>query len=82
VFTVAGPPPILNQQVPHILTGPNATLRQPSAHVAINTPVAGIETFGTVMRCDGVMLPLRALQNTSLPTDTAVLSCLLELLTP
>lgn len=46
-------------RIPTIQIGPDATDLRHHATVGLATGVAGVETGGSVMRCDGVSLPLR-----------------------
>jgi formylmethanofuran dehydrogenase subunit B len=62
---------------PAIVIAPNATTLQPAAAIAINTSATGIEAGGTVMRCDGLMLPLRPALPQRAPNDGLVLKQLL-----
>ena len=64
-------PPALEalRQIPTIAIGPNATDPGRYATVALNSAVPGIHGAGTVLRVDGVMIPLRNLLETTRPID-------------
>ena len=62
--------------------GPDATKRSGPGIVAINTSTPGIDSGGTVVRCDEVPLPLRPPLTSSLPADQEVLALILGLLVP
>ena len=57
------------RQIPTIAIGPNATDPGRYATVALNSAVRGIHGAGTVLRVDGVMIPLRNLLETTRPID-------------
>lgn len=62
--------------VPHIVIGPDAAMISPAAEVAIDTARPSIESGGTVMRADGVMIPLRPVRATSAPSELDVLNAI------
>jgi formylmethanofuran dehydrogenase subunit B len=64
-------------RVPHVVLGPRATAPGSLATVALATAKTGIHAGGTVIRADGVSLPLRPALTSALPTDRALL-CALE----
>ncbi len=59
-------------EIPTILIGPPSSLTQ-SPTVAIATAKTGFDAGGTVMRSDGVSLPLRPVRAPSLPLDRDVI---------
>lgn len=61
--------------IPTIAIAPMATDRR--ATVALNSATTGIDAGGTVMRCDGALLPLRPALATTLPDDRAWLAAIL-----
>lgn len=65
--------------VPFILVGPRATARGSSvSSVAIATAMPAIDEGGTVVRADGVNLPVRPVRQTSRPTERAVIQELIR----
>jgi formylmethanofuran dehydrogenase subunit B len=64
------------ERIPTILIHPNATQAPWTATVALNSAVPGIHHGGTVLRADGVMLPLRKVLETPRPTDREYLESL------
>jgi formylmethanofuran dehydrogenase subunit B len=63
--------------IPSILIGPESEIA-PTPTVAFRTARPGIESGGTVGRVDGVMLPLRPVVTTNLPTDREILDAICE----
>ncbi len=60
-------------KTPIIRIGSEATRHAPTPGVAIDTARTGIDGGGTVLRCDGVMLPLRPMRPGSAPSARAIL---------
>lgn len=56
-------------RVPVVRIGPGATSSLPQAAIGFDAARTGVETAGTVMRCDGVTLPLRPLWVSDRPTE-------------
>jgi formylmethanofuran dehydrogenase subunit B len=73
--TKALPPEVLPllEKIPSILIAPGATVPDLAASVAFDVARPGLEVGGTAARVDGVMLPLKALVDSGLPTDCEVL---------
>jgi formylmethanofuran dehydrogenase subunit B len=63
-------------RIPTVVIGPEATASGRLASVAMASAAFGIETAGTVLRCDGIMLPLRPVRPATLPTDRDLLHAL------
>lgn len=63
-----GPAPERIERVPSVLIAPDATAPARAATVGLASAVVGIETEGTVLRCDGVALPLRPVRPPTRPT--------------
>jgi formylmethanofuran dehydrogenase subunit B len=63
-------------RIPRIVIAPDATDPARRANVALSTATYGIHTPGTVIRSDGVSLPLRPALTSDLPTDRDVLRAL------
>jgi formylmethanofuran dehydrogenase subunit B len=64
--------------IPKVVIGPKATASGVSAAVAIDSATFGIDAPGTVMRSDGVVLPLRPPLAASVPTDRDLLRAIGE----
>ena len=64
-------------KIPRIAIAPEATTSRSDASVALACATTGIDTPGTVMRVDGVSLPLRPPLAASLPTDGELLGAIL-----
>jgi formylmethanofuran dehydrogenase subunit B len=60
-------------RIPRILVAPSATLSDEGSGVGLATATVGVHTEGTVMRSDGVTLPLRSALKVSRPTDRDLL---------
>jgi formylmethanofuran dehydrogenase subunit B len=60
-------------RIPRVQIAPTATAFAPSVTVTIESATCGIEAPGTVLRCDGVSLPLRPALACDRPTDREVL---------
>ncbi len=56
-------------RIPRIIISPQATSPSSSANVGLMTATPGIHAGGSVLRADGVGLPLRPSLTTRLPTD-------------
>lgn len=69
-------------KLPRIVIAPDGTDPRYGADVAVATARLGTESGGTVLRCDGVALPLRPMLNTRRPTDRAVLAAIVERVEP
>ncbi len=63
-------------RIPRIVIAPNATAPEVSATVALDTATSGIDAGGTVMRSDGVVLPLRPPLAPRVATDHTLLKSL------
>jgi formylmethanofuran dehydrogenase subunit B len=63
-------------RIPSIVIGPRATAPDSPATVALATAKTGIHAGGTVIRADGVSLPLRPALASALPTDLSLLRAL------
>jgi formylmethanofuran dehydrogenase subunit B len=57
------------ERIPRIVIAPRATTTRPTADVALATATYGIDAPGTVMRVDGVILPLRPPLVSPVPSD-------------
>jgi formylmethanofuran dehydrogenase subunit B len=57
------------REIPTVLVAPDATRQGRGFAVALSSATPGIHTTGTVLRCDGVMLPLRPALTSDRPTD-------------
>lgn len=70
--------------MPSLLIGPGATAAAPAGPgaVAVDAAVPGLDVRGTVVRCDGVTLPMRPVRGARLPEDRVVLRELARLLGP
>jgi formylmethanofuran dehydrogenase subunit B len=55
--------------IPRVVIGPKATASDPAAAVALASATPGIDAAGTMMRVDGVVLPLRPSLAPRLPSD-------------
>lgn len=64
------------ERIPRIVIGPKATAPGSTATVGLDAATYGIDAGGTVMRSDGVVLPLRPPLNPSTPTDREWLQAL------
>ncbi|WP_406697023.1 formylmethanofuran dehydrogenase subunit B [Singulisphaera sp. Ch08] len=64
------------ERIPRIVIGSKATAQGNKATVALDAATYGIDAGGTVMRSDGVVLPLRPPLNPSTPTDREWLQAL------
>ncbi|SIO65967.1 formylmethanofuran dehydrogenase, subunit B [Singulisphaera sp. GP187] len=64
------------ERIPRIVVGPKATAPGSTATVAFDAATPGIDAGGTVMRSDGVVLPLRPPLHPSTPTDREWLQAL------
>jgi formylmethanofuran dehydrogenase subunit B len=69
------------ESIPRVVIAPDATVPPVQATVALASARAGIEAGGTVLRCDGVTLPLRPALAMSRPADQDHLAALLDALT-
>jgi formylmethanofuran dehydrogenase subunit B len=56
-------------RIPRIVIAPRATATQPTADVALAAATLGIDAPGTLMRVDGVILPLRPPLVSPIPSD-------------
>jgi formylmethanofuran dehydrogenase subunit B len=56
-------------QIPRIVIAPRATTTRPTADVTLSAATYGIDAPGTVMRVDGVILPLRPPLVSPIPSD-------------
>jgi formylmethanofuran dehydrogenase subunit B len=65
-------------KIPRIVIAPEVTTSGSLASVALACATTGIDTPGTVMRADGVSLPLRPALAASLPTDGELLRAILD----
>jgi formylmethanofuran dehydrogenase subunit B len=65
-------------KIPRIVIAPEATTSGSPASVALACARTGIDTPGTVIRADGVALPLRPALAASLPTDGELLRAILD----
>jgi formylmethanofuran dehydrogenase subunit B len=65
-------------RIPTVLLAPDATATGRRSSVALATATSGIHTAGTVVRTDGVMLPLRPALTTEWPTDRELLRAIDE----
>ncbi len=63
-------------RIPTVVIAPDATEAARDATVGLMSAVAGIHSGGTVMRCDGVSLPLRPAMETEVGTDHQLLTLL------
>lgn len=63
-------------QIPRVVIAPGATRDSGAIAVAIDTATCGIDAGGTVMRVDGVVLPLRPPLTPRVPTDRERLEAL------
>lgn len=68
--------------IPTVVVAPDATDPARAATVGLASATVGIHAGGSVMRCDGVTLPLRPALATDLPTDRDWLASLGERLAP
>ena len=66
--------------IPTIAIGPNVSAADSGALVAINSARAGYDAGGTVVRCDGVGLPVRPVCAATRPSDGDVIRLLLAAL--
>ncbi|MEA2631554.1 MAG: formylmethanofuran dehydrogenase subunit [Chloroflexota bacterium] len=66
------------EQIPRIVIAPRATAIHPTAHVALAAATPGIDAAGTVMRVDGVVLPLRPPLVSPVPSEREWLRALDE----
>jgi formylmethanofuran dehydrogenase subunit B len=57
------------RRIPSVIISPIATSADHRATVALNSAAPGIHHGGTVLRVDGVMIPLRSLLETTRPSD-------------
>lgn len=69
------------ERVARISIGPDATFPGRSDDVALAAAEVGFETPGTVVRSDGVPLPLRPLTTTQRPTHTEWIKAVCDVLT-
>ena len=64
------------------MIGPRVTeLREPAPTVALATSTVGIDAEGTVVRSDGVVLPLRPVRRSRFPGDRQLIQLLADGLT-
>lgn len=67
--------------IPTVVIAPKATAPANTAAVALDSATFGIDTPGTVMRPDGVVLPLRPALAATAPTDVELLRAIEDRLT-
>lgn len=69
------------ESVPRVLIGPGATSAAGLAPtVAFETSAPGYDAGGSVVRADGVVLPVRTVDDRQLPSDRGLLAKLLEMI--
>jgi formylmethanofuran dehydrogenase subunit B len=68
-------------RIPVVVIAPDATQPERAATVGLATARTGIEAGGTVMRIDGVTLPLRAVIESTRPSEAQLLSALRKRIT-
>jgi formylmethanofuran dehydrogenase subunit B len=69
-------------RIPTVVIAPDATDPTRRASVALSSATYGIHTPGTVIRSDGVSLPLRPALTSELPTDRDLLRAIEDRLAP